>query len=295
MHKPYYQRGGVTLYHGDACRVGERIAHPYYASDPPVERGIVLFDPPYSPRTHSKSRAGAGKAVSKDVDFGFCPLSSWLRRALAHLSVELASRWVLVFSDPELSGPWRWSLQADGDLVTEDRIRRAELGDEDMPEGLRLDYVRTGAWVKIGATPQFTGDRPAAGHDEITICHRAGVKKRWNGGGSHALRPFPVIHEKGGIDSEPRLHPTQKPLDLMLRLVELFSEPGEVVYDLTCGSGTTGVACLRARGPMPGPRRFVGVELDEAHCEKAAKRLDAELDGSTYGAAKVGQLGMFPT
>lgn len=89
---------------------------------------------------------------------------------------------------------------------------------------------------------------------------------------------------------EPRLHTTQKPVALMCSLVDDFSEPGELVYDFAAGSGTTGVACVRGGG---GARRFVGIEREEKWCEAAAKRLDAELDGSTYYAAKAGQVAMF--
>jgi DNA methylase len=199
------------------------------------------------------------------VDFGFVALAPELRRCLAAHAARLAARWVLVFSDPELSWQWRISLCSAG-----------------------LDYVRTGAWIKLGATPQFTGDRPATGHEEITICHPIG-RKRWNGGGRHALWSVPIVLERG-VTNEPRVHPTQKPEGLLIALVSDFSEPGEVVYDFTAGSGTTGIGCLRATG---GPRRFVGVEQEERFCEVAARRLDAELSRSTYHAARAGQGALF--
>jgi site-specific DNA-methyltransferase (adenine-specific) len=37
-------------------------------------------------------------------------------------------------------------------------------------------------------------------------------------------------------------YPTQKPLTLLTRVIELFSNEGDVVLDAFCGSGTTGVA-----------------------------------------------------
>jgi site-specific DNA-methyltransferase (adenine-specific) len=63
------------------------------------------------------------------------------------------------------------------------------------------------------------------------------------------------------------VHPTQKPLVLMQRLVEQFTDPGDVILDPTAGSGTTGLAAKLLS------RRAVLVESNEEHCEAAAKRL----------------------
>src|SRR5581483_3247502 len=54
-------------------------------------------------------------------------------------------------------------------------------------------------------------------------------------------------------------HPTQKPVALMEYLVRTYTRPGDLVLDNTMGSGTTGVACVRAG------RRFVGIERDPGY------------------------------
>jgi site-specific DNA-methyltransferase (adenine-specific) len=256
---PYFERGPVRLYLGDVRDVAPTL----------VDRGHVIFDPPYSEHTHKAARTGGAQSadgIVRNLDLGFAHLAPSLRRFLAAQAARLASRWVLVFSDSESSWLWRTSLVAAG-----------------------LDYVRAGVWIKEAATPQFSGDRPATGVEAITICHPKG-RKRWNGGGRHAVWSVPIVQH--GKTTEPRLHTTQKPERLMLALVNDFTDPNEVVYDFTCGSGTTGIACLRGAG---GPRRFVGIEREEKWCEAAAKRLDAELIGSTYYAARAGQGALFGT
>jgi site-specific DNA-methyltransferase (adenine-specific) len=64
-------------------------------------------------------------------------------------------------------------------------------------------------------------------------------------------------------------HPTQKPLALIERCLLASTNEGDLVFDPFLGSGTTAVACLRQK------RRFIGIELDDAHARLAVERLGA--------------------
>jgi len=66
------------------------------------------------------------------------------------------------------------------------------------------------------------------------------------------------------------LHPWQQALEPFSRLVENCSSPGEVICDPFVGSGTTGVAALRAG------RRFIGCDIDPRAVSTAVERLGAE-------------------
>jgi DNA modification methylase len=63
-------------------------------------------------------------------------------------------------------------------------------------------------------------------------------------------------------------HQTQKPQSLMRELIQLFSDPGELIADPFAGSGSTGVAAI-AEG-----RRFIGWEKDPHWAEVAQARID---------------------
>jgi site-specific DNA-methyltransferase (adenine-specific) len=65
-----------------------------------------------------------------------------------------------------------------------------------------------------------------------------------------------------------RLHPTQKPTSALAPLIECFSQPGELVLDPFCGSGST-LEAARDLG-----RDWLGIELDTTHRATAAARLD---------------------
>ena len=62
-------------------------------------------------------------------------------------------------------------------------------------------------------------------------------------------------------------HPTQKPVELMEKLVLIFSNEGNKVLDCFMGSGSTGLACLKNN------RFFIGVDLDKKYFKVAKERL----------------------
>ena len=64
-----------------------------------------------------------------------------------------------------------------------------------------------------------------------------------------------------------RFHPCQKPLPMMQQIVRVSSRHGDLVLDPTMGSGST----LRAAKDLG--RRAIGIDIIEANCEIAAKRL----------------------
>lgn len=68
-----------------------------------------------------------------------------------------------------------------------------------------------------------------------------------------------------------RFHPTQKPLELFLRQLEEYSEPGMTVLDPFSGSGTTAIACHRLG------RQFICIEKDPDYHARSCQRLAAEL------------------
>jgi len=63
-------------------------------------------------------------------------------------------------------------------------------------------------------------------------------------------------------------HPTQKPLDLLKRIVLASTNENDIVLDPFCGSGTTGVACQHLKN-----RAFIGIEIDNNFCDLAMNRL----------------------
>ena len=87
--------------------------------------------------------------------------------------------------------------------------------------------------------------------------------------GRHILRgkrPIDVIRIQRP-DPMKIKHPTQKPLELIKRLIKSSSDEGMVVCDPYMGSGTTALACKQTN------RDFIGFEIEEKYVNVANKRL----------------------
>jgi site-specific DNA-methyltransferase (adenine-specific) len=262
------ERPEPRVYTGD----GWTVINGRWQDSPPEVVDVVCGDPPYNEATHKGHALGfrSRAAVQFDpVDPGsVCP--ELLR---------ISNRWVVLFC---------------ADLQISDYGRAA--GGHRVNGG---QFVRMGGWYKIGPAPQFSGDRPGTWCECIAIMHPFG-SMRWNGKGRPAVWRHPPAH------GSERLHETPKPIALLLDLVADFSDPDELVWDPYCGSGTTGVACLRLG------RRFLGHEMqprllaskrlpdgrtvwlehphDQPYARIAAERLRAEGRGLTLQAARAGQL-----
>ena len=77
-----------------------------------------------------------------------------------------------------------------------------------------------------------------------------------------ALLQFKCVHNSSG-----KVHPTQKPVDLLEYLIKTYTNEGDTVLDFTAGSFSTGVACLNTN------RKFLGIEMDEKYFEIGVNRM----------------------
>lgn len=208
----------------------------------------VITDPPYSEHVHAKHWVGGSAhtdgfraSYCRNKEIGFDAITPEMMRGSCEAFARCVRRWVLTFCNVELSAAWRSELVAAG-----------------------LEYVRTGAWVKLCAAPQFTGDRPAPGYECVVIAHPTG-RKVWNGGGKQGVWTHAIELNRGGANE--RLHTTQKPLPLMSELAELFTDERDTILDPFLGSGTTAVAAKKLG------RHFLGFEISPEYCEIARRRI----------------------
>lgn len=90
--------------------------------------------------------------------------------------------------------------------------------------------------------------------------------------------PNSVLAEKCVHNRYGKMHPTQKPVNLMRYLIRTYTNEGETVFDGYSGSGTTAIACIKEN------RNFIGAELNTEYYDKAQKRINAALAQPSFFA-----------
>lgn len=95
---------------------------------------------------------------------------------------------------------------------------------------------------------------------------------------------FNCIDWEKDIDSE-KIHPTQKPVKLLKKLIKIFTDEGDVVIDPVCGSGSSIVAALEMN------RKAFGFEIKKDFYKKASLWIDDTIENisniKTIGMPKV--------
>lgn len=205
----------------------------------------VITDPPYSPTSHRADRwARDGEGKTAEVDLPFAALTQEQASGLArYCAARIERGWALIFSDLYTLPVWQQAAED------------ATLSGGDMR------FNRANIWVKTNPKPNMSGRGPGVGYEFINSFWCGGGHMSWNGGGKAGTFTHSIPSMKG--------HPTTKPLSLMRELIQLFTNPGDVIFDPFMGSGTTGVAALECG------RRFIGAELDEGYFDTAVKRMEA--------------------
>jgi hypothetical protein len=191
----------------------------------------VIVDPPYSARTHN----GHNKS-SLDVGRRCLTYKPWGAADVlkACSSFELARGWIVVMTDHVLAPCWEAGLKALGRYVF-----------------APLPCVLTGSRVRM------SGDGPSSWTTWLVVARTTSLS-RWG-----TLRGAYVM-SRGE-----RTYMGGKPLHLMDAIVRDYSRPGDIICDPCAGSGSTGVAALRAG------RRFVGWEHNIDAFAVARKALKA--------------------
>ena len=65
-------------------------------------------------------------------------------------------------------------------------------------------------------------------------------------------------------------HPTQKPLELLNKIIEASTNEGDLILDPFNGSGTTGISAFGLN------RKYIGIEKEEQYCNLTIKRLETQ-------------------
>lgn len=124
-------------------------------------------------------------------------------------------------------------------------------------------------WYKPNATPLLQGNRFAPSTELIWLASKSKnyffnyeLARQLNGG--KQMRNLWTLSASRHLTN----HPTEKPENLVQRIILIGSKEGDTVLDPFMGSGTTG-AVAKQLG-----RNFIGIEIDQSYFEIATRRIE---------------------
>lgn len=147
----------------------------------------------------------------------------------------------------------------------------AELYNEAFAEAGWLMHSRR-IWQKRFAQCRLTGAMihhtiPAAEWEYLWTFRKPPNSNETHRNKKLSLRGVWTTDDPNGVGRDE--HPAVYPVGLPAKALEVWTDPGDFVCDLFCGSGSTGVAAVQMG------RNFVGFELRGDYCELARRRIAA--------------------
>ena len=135
-------------------------------------------------------------------------------------------------------------------------------------------------WNKQNPVPNFSGARFTNAHETLLwVVKNKTAKptfnyktmKEYNGGKQmKSVWDIPLCTGKERLKNDEgiKLHSTQKPEELLRRVILSTSKEGDIILDPFFGTGTTGAVAKRLK------RRYIGIEMDTNYAGYAQKRID---------------------
>jgi site-specific DNA-methyltransferase (adenine-specific) len=228
--KPYYERGGVTIYQGDCLEVLRAL---------PSRIDAVVTDPPFA----FAGGASNGRASPPDAQF----FEHWLGSVFValHAATKPESAWMLWCDWRSAACYDRVLVRSAADGYDARRVSQVLVHDRQMG-GLGSPFRNQTDWIALVRGP------------------RTDFRER-------VPKTTPNIFRSYWYYGKHDNHPSEKDPAVGAQLAQWISDPGDMVLDPFCGSGSILMGC-RSVG-----RSAIGIEREERYCEIAAKRLSQEV------------------
>jgi site-specific DNA-methyltransferase (adenine-specific) len=238
---PYYNHGGITIYHGDCREVLPQLE----------VVDLIVTDPQYG--ISQPGVVSCGDPAKGTRSFGF--FANDTPEEANSLALE-AWRLCLPLCSDAASAYWWVGHQTFGKLVNAYEL-----------EGWKTRFL---VWSKLCPAPQPPGTGWPSAAELCVYASRPG--RTWNHDGTNCPRSNVFIADsyRHGIPGK-NGHPTQKPFAVINPLILASCPTRGIVLDPFMGSGTT----LESAKKLA--RKAIGIEIEEKYCEIAAKRLSQEV------------------
>ena len=253
---PYFKKGNFKLYHGDAVDVMRML--------PDNSIDMIFADPPYN-LSNGGITVHAGKMVSVnkgewdisrgfegDYDFHY----QWMKQCHRILKSE-GTLWV--------SGTYHSIYQCGHAL-----------------QSLGYHILNDISWFKPNASPNLSCRFFTASHETLIWARKDKKAKHYfnydamkSGHWPEDFLKKPDLQMRSVWSIYPPKkwektfgkHPTQKPIELLKRIILASTKPDAAIFDPFTGSSTTGIAAK-----IIGKRKFIGIDNDKSYLDLSIKR-----------------------
>ncbi len=249
----FYQKEGITLLHGDCLSILPRIQKESVS--------MIFADPPYNLSNDGIS-CQAGKMVSVNK-------AEWDKSKGFEKDYEFTYQWLKQCRDVLKPNGTIWVSGTPHNIYQVGHALQA----------LGYHILNEISWYKPNAPPNLACRCFAHAHETIIWAKKSknarqtfnyGLMKQWDDKFSPKGRqmrsvwsiPFTPLTEKACGK-----HPTQKPIELLKRIIASSTNKGDRVLDPFNGSGTTGVVAK-----MLG-RQYVGIDMEKKYLEISKRRI----------------------
>jgi len=257
MMKPYFQEKNFILYYGDALTIIDRLGNDEVKFD------LIYADPPYF-LSNDGITCKSGKMVS--VNKG-----DWDKSGGFKGDVNFIDSWLK---------ECRKVLKENGSICVSGTLHNIYKVGYLLEEN-DYDIINDIIWYKPNAPPNLSCKYFTHSHEIVLWARKSRNSqhtfnyekmKFWNNTKDKLKNKDKQMRSVWSIPLIPKAekefgkHPTQKPLELLNRIITSSSNEGDLVLDPFVGSGTTGVVCNILN------RKFIGIDTSKDYLDLAIKR-----------------------
>ena len=257
MIKPYFQEGNFAIYHEEALEVLNQFEKEGVLFD------LIYADPPYflsnngitcqSGKMVSVNKGNWDKSGGFEQDVSFIDL--WLKECRKVLK-ENGSIWIS--GTMHIIYKVGYLLEKNDYHIINDIIWYKP----NAPPNLSCKYFTHSQeivlWARKSKNSQHTFN-----YEKMKFWNNAKDKLKNKDKQMRSVWSIPLIPK---AEKEYGKHPTQKPLELLNRIIMSSSNEGDLVLDPFMGSGTTGVVCNILN------RKFIGIDTNKEYLDLAIRR-----------------------
>lgn len=249
----YFEQEGLRVFHGDCLDVLPEL--------PKESVDLIFADPPY--------RLSNGGITCKAGKISLVDKGDWDKSQGFDEDFKFTYKWIKLCRDILKPNGTIWISGTPHNIFQVGYALQA----------LGFHIMNEITWFKPNAPPNLSCKYFAHAHESIIWARKDkdakhtfnySLMKKWRdnispeGKQMRSVWHIPLTPLKEKTNGK---HPTQKPLELMRRIVLSSSNKGDLVLDPFLGSGTTGVVARKF------DRNFIGIDIEKEFCELAKKRI----------------------